>query len=505
MTRAIGPRSVTSGSELQARPEQAIPVQFSPLGGGDWDEDQATRARRRRLRWQIGGGAALVLAIASFGIVIASSVYEARSSVLIRPPNGNGSVPQAVDGALQSEVEILQSFEVLRQALESIGIEVLYPGVDGETVGEARAAAVARMREALAVRTLPGSDVIEVTFRHDEAQLAADVVNRLVERFQRSRRQTLAPATSESFLQERIEQQREALAAAEAAQAAFHAEHPALAASEPRSALAERRATLEAEQRSLRDAFDAERTSGSSEDPSVARARARLDELELELQGTLNTHVEGSRAVSKVRHEISLVREYLATKERSATLEMARRLDVLRARQGELEAQLTALGEAERHLPELENQSRELARARDGAARRLDAYQRELEAATLAADVGEHKVAVAVRVLESAHAPTARMIPEERARQAWALVGVALLVLLGAFLMDVLEQRRTRRQPMLWTAHVGAGGEAGSVALLMGNQQRGQSGGPVVLLLSGAGGNDAGRVAGAGAGSDGRE
>ena len=502
MTRAIGPRSVTSGSELQALAEQAIPVQFSPLGGGDWDEDEASRARRRRQRWLIFGGAAFALSVASFVIAISSSVYEARSSVLIRPPNGNGGVPQAVDGALQSEVEILQSFDVLGQALESIGVGVLYPGLDGASTGAVRAAAIARMREALAVRTLPGSDVIEVTFRHDSADTAAETVNRLVERFQQTRRVALAPAASERFLTDRIAEQQQRLAEAENALAAFHAENPVLASTDPRRSLAERRATFETELRSLRDDFDAERTAGSSEDPSVVRARERLDELELELQRTLNTHVEGSRAVNKVRHEIGLVRDYLATKERTATREMARRLDVLRTRQRESESQLAVLEQGERDLPELEKQSRELERVRAVAARRLDAYQRELEAATLTADVDEHKVAVAVRVLERAHAPTAVMIPEEHARLAWALVGAALLALAGAALADWLERRRKRSQPVVWTAHVGAGGEAGSVALLMGNQQRG---GPVVLLLSGAGGNDAGRAAGAGPGAEPRE
>jgi uncharacterized protein involved in exopolysaccharide biosynthesis len=219
----------------------------------------------------------------------------------------------------------------------------------------------------------------------------------------------------------------------------------------------------------------------------VVRARERLDELELELQKTLNTHVEGSRAVSKVRHEISLVRDYLATKERTAKQEVARRLELLRARQGEVETQLAALEQGERELPELEKQARELERVRDVAARRLDAYQRELEATAVAADVDEHKVAVAVRVLEPARAPTATMIPTGRARFAAALTGAALLLLAGAALVDWLERRRARRQPVVWTAHVGAGGEGGSVALLVGNQQRGPGGGPVVLLLSGAG------------------
>jgi uncharacterized protein involved in exopolysaccharide biosynthesis len=491
-----GLRPETSGSELQARVAEAVPVEFSPFAAGAADEeDEFQRASRRRLRWRIGFAVALALAVASFAIVIAASVYEARSAVLIRPPGGQSGVPQAVGGALQSEVEILQSFEVLRQALESIGVEVLYPGLEGETTGALRAAAVAQMREALAVRTLPGSDVIEVTFRHADPQLAADVANRLVERFQRSRREMLAPAVSKRLLQERIEEQSEALAAAETSLAAFHAAHPELAADDTRRSLADRRLALATELRAQRDAEDGARSAGASDDPSVGRARSRLDELELELQATLNTHVEGIRAVSKLRSEIGRVRGFLAEKERAATQEQGRRLELLRSRQRELETQLAELGEAERALPELERRGRELARERDGAARRLDAYQRELEAATLAADVGEHELAVAARVLESAQPPASRMIPEQSAHRAWALLGGAVLALLGVFVTDVLDQRRARHQPTVSTAHVGAGAEGGSLALMMPTSRRGSGGTPLVLLLSGAAESAAGRTA----------
>jgi uncharacterized protein involved in exopolysaccharide biosynthesis len=496
MTRAIGPRSVASGSELQARAEQAIPVHFSPLAGGDWAEDEATRARRRRLRWQRAGVIALALTSAAAILLLASRVYEARSAVLIRPPSVNGGVPQAIDGALQSEVEILRSSEVVRGAIEQVGLESLYPSLADEAPEAGLASATDRVKGGLAVRTLPGSDVIEVTFQHGEAEVAADVVNRVVERFQASRREALAPVASERFLTERIEEQQRALAEAESELAYFHAAHPALAASDPRRSLADRRATLESGLRSLRDQFDAARAAGSSEDPSVQRARERLDELELELQRTLNTHVEGSRAVSKLRHEIGLVREYLATKEQAATREQGRRFEVLRTREKELAAELAALEGGERGLPELERQARELERVRDVMARRLDAYQRELESASVAADVGGHNVAVAVRVLEAAHAPTHTLIPPARARVAVALTGAALLALAGAALLDWLERRRSRRQPMVWTAHVGAGGESGSVALLMPNSERGSGGGPVVLLLSGAGASGAGSAAG---------
>jgi uncharacterized protein involved in exopolysaccharide biosynthesis len=485
MTRAIGPRSGSGGGQLSPHAPPAVPVNFSPLGGGDWEEDELSRQRRRRLRWRRAGGAALALVGAAAGLAFASQIYEARASLLIRPPGGNGTVPKATDGALAAELEILRSSDVVRQAIERVGIEALYPGLEGEPVAAALASATDRVQGALVVRTLPGSDVIEVTFRHGRAEVAADTVNRLVERYQELRRATLAPAaSSERFLSDRIGEQRQALADAEARLAAFHATNPATAAADPRRAIAERRVTIEAELRTLRDAIDRERTVGQAEDPSVARARARLDELELEEQQILNTHVEGSRAVAKIRHEIGLVRDYLASKEQSASREQGRRLQVLRSRQSELEAELAGLGEGERHLPELERQLRELERDRDVAARRLDAYQREMETATLAADVDEHRVAVAVHVLESARPPTFTVIPVARARVAWALTGAAGVALLGAALSDWLERRRRRRAPAIWTAHVGAGGEGGPVALLVGNQQQ-RGGSPMVLLLSG--------------------
>jgi len=486
MTRAIGPRSGTGGGQVSPQVQAGVPVSFAPLGGGDWEEDELTRTRRRRLRWRRTVGASLALVGAAGGLAFASQIYEARSSVLIRPPDGSGVVPQVIDGALSSEIEILRSSEVVRQAIERVGVEALYPGLSEDPVDAALEVATDRVQRALAVRSLPGSDVIEVTFRHNRAEVAADTVNRLVERFQELRRETLAPAaSSKRFLSERIEEQRAALAEAEAQLAAFHTDNPAVAATDPRRSLVDRRVVVEAELRSLRDAIDRERATGRAEDPSVARARARLDELELEEQQILNTHVEGSRAVAKIRHEIGLVRDYLITKEQSALREQGRRLEVLRTRQRELENELATLGRGERDLPQLERQGRELARERDVVARRLDAYERELESTALAADVGEHKVAVAVHVLEPARAPTMTIVPVERARVAWALTGAAAIALLGAWMVDWLERRRARRAPAVWTAHVGAGAEGGPVALLLPNQQKGPGGGPVVLLLSG--------------------
>jgi len=485
------PHPGEGGSELAPRPEQTMPVSFSPLGGGDWDEDELTRRRRRRQRWQRCGATAGALLVAAGAVLFFSRVYEARSSILIRPPSAEATVPQAIDGALQSEVEILQGSEVAEQAVEELGVERVYPSLAALEPARALADGADRVRRGLSVRTLPGSDVIEVLFRHDDAQVAADTVNALVARYQAVRQNALVPGTSERFLQDRIDEGGRILADAEGALAAFHAEHPIMVAADPRAALEDRMREVEDEMRAQRDAIDAAKSTGNADDPSVQRARKRLDELELQLQETLNTHVESSRAVTGLRLEISRVTGYLAAKERAAARDQGRRMELLQVRGQELEAELAALEVARRDLPELEKQGRELTRARDVAARRLDAYQRELETATVAADVGEHKVALAVRVLEPAHAPTRTVIPTTHVRVAMALSGLALVVLAGALLVDWLERRRSERQPAVWTAHVGAGGDGGSVALLMPNQQGGpRGGGPVVLLLSGK--NDGG-------------
>jgi hypothetical protein len=90
-----------------------------------------------------------------------------------------------------------------------------------------------------------------------------------------------------------------------------------------------------------------------------------------------------------------------------------------------------------------------------------------------------------MRVLEPAHPPETRMIPEESTRQAWALLGGALVVLLGALVTDVLDQRRTARPPLVFAAHVGAGAEGGSLSLMLPGAGRSAGAGPVVLLLQG--------------------
>jgi hypothetical protein len=102
-------------------------------------------------------------------------------------------------------------------------------------------------------------------------------------------------------------------------------------------------------------------------------ARARLDEPVEERE--ISTHVEGSRAVAKIRHEIGLCAT-TRLKEQSAGREQGRRLEVLRA-PARLESELASW--ARRRTARARAAGTRARARRDVVARRLDAYQRELE------------------------------------------------------------------------------------------------------------------------------
>jgi uncharacterized protein involved in exopolysaccharide biosynthesis len=458
-------RVAADGGEQTAQVADAVPVKVSPAAGGPPPEDPLLRVGRRRIRWLIGGSLALGLAVTSISTVFDATSYEARAALLIRSPGAQAGVPQAIDGALQSEREVLQSFDVLRRTLESIRVALLYPDLTGASFGVVRAEGVTRMRDALRVRTPPGTDVIEVTFRHDDPELAAEVVNRMVKRFRRARQKIAPPVVSRSRLHERIGEQEEALTGAEAALASFLEAHPDLAEGNPRAALIEGRVELERELRTQRWIED-HLMEQPVDDARVRQARARLQEVEFELQAARVTYTSNSIEVANLKRKIAGVRDHLEAKVRAARRERDRSLQVQRERVEQVELELYEFDRAEQALPALERERRELIRDRDLAKRRLDVYQREFEEATLAAEVGRHRLANALHVLTHARPPEARTVPPETARMAWALLGTALLLVLAVIAADVADDHRVERTaPVLYAAQLGNHREGQPIAL----------------------------------------
>jgi len=143
------------------------------------------------------------LGVLAVGIAVAfmtKSVYDAQSSILVRlgqayvyqPAAGDaarGAVPES-DQVLQSEVEILSSAEVKERVLERLGLGRVFPalgqGYDVASPDERRVRegkAVLAMGHNLKITTTPGAPVIRLDYLDHDPQLAAQVLNSLMDEY----------------------------------------------------------------------------------------------------------------------------------------------------------------------------------------------------------------------------------------------------------------------------------------------------------------------------------
>lgn len=151
------------------------------------------------------------LVVAGLGILVALQLkptYPAHSSLLVRlgqeyvyqPAVGDaarGAVPDN-DQVVQSELEILTSQAVKRKTVEDIGIARLSPALgkayaraDETRRQDIEAAAVKMIDTGLKAQTAPDSAIVKLGFTAKDPELAALVLNTLVDEYLRYRRTVL--------------------------------------------------------------------------------------------------------------------------------------------------------------------------------------------------------------------------------------------------------------------------------------------------------------------------
>ncbi|CAN5273764.1 GumC family protein [soil metagenome] len=145
----------------------------------------------------------IFLAGLAFAFTLKTS-YSAHSSLLIglgqeyvyEPRAGDaarGAVPEA-NQVIQSEAEILGSDQLKDRVIDRIGLKTLYPALAAKgSPGDGKAAALKAMRSKLAIETAPDTSVVRVTFEHPDREMAAKVVNTLLEEYLIYRRTVLQP------------------------------------------------------------------------------------------------------------------------------------------------------------------------------------------------------------------------------------------------------------------------------------------------------------------------
>ncbi len=155
----------------------------------------------------------VVLAIGLAVAFVMPRLYDAHSSILVRlnqayvyePPAGDaarGAVPES-DQVLQSEVEILSSAQVKERVLERLGLARVFPalarGYATATPDEQRVRmgkAVLAMEKSLKVATTPGAPVVRLDYEDRNPQLAAQVLNTLMDEYLLYRKAILLDPTA---------------------------------------------------------------------------------------------------------------------------------------------------------------------------------------------------------------------------------------------------------------------------------------------------------------------
>lgn len=216
------------------------PEQSSPLSSfsGRSEPNGTPRVTARDVLVQLFYHGPLLRKCILFGLLIgllAASLtptkYTADSLVLVligsestSAQDSSGITPTvlSIDGlkAVQSEIQIVRSDEVLRAAIRKVGAGVIYPWLTRprwfgllppRNPSTVEGVAVERLRSDIRVESDPGSNVIRISFANPDRTTAIQVVQAVLDAYLQQRR-TIYASTNATFVGREIERYREALA-----------------------------------------------------------------------------------------------------------------------------------------------------------------------------------------------------------------------------------------------------------------------------------------------------
>lgn len=261
-------------------------------------------------------------------------LYEASASVLVkfrsdyRPHDATspsqGQVNAERQGGISNEIEILTSHDLIEQVIATSGVGHLYPELvrfplqDTTFVGKA----TLTFREHLSVRQVDGSDVIRVAFQHRHPRIASEVVNLLIQLYQKKHQQTFSTPTAVTFLQSEVERHSQLVQATEDELEQFKQTSGTHSLEEERSLMLHQRAELQRSHNAMQsqlvaleqklgvmqsqhDTMAGPEDIGRGQAPSaLERAKSRLLELRREERELLKKFKDGHPKLMQLRDAI---------------------------------------------------------------------------------------------------------------------------------------------------------------------------------------------------------
>lgn len=317
--------------------------------------------RRRRMI----GIFVVVLALGALAVLLAPRLYETRARILVkytseyvyRPEVGESRLPIALapEEILNSEMSILTSDELIREVIEELGLETLYPGSFGRPPSMEQAARI--FRKNLSAEGVRRSTVLQVSFKHPDPELSARALRSLVDRFERKHVNVFSEGTL-GFLEDQLRAYGERLKRSDQRLEAFRQEHGVFEYGEQMNLLLRERAELEA--------------AGRQADVELAEAQRQLAPMRRSLERPRPPEVNAAIQTDVIRLEGEA--------------------QARRARQAAVAGQLETL---DRKIRDMERNERQLAAIRRDLERdekNYEAYRARVEEMRVASALGDRSV-----------------------------------------------------------------------------------------------------------------
>jgi uncharacterized protein involved in exopolysaccharide biosynthesis len=289
------------------------------------------------------------------GTFLTKPTYQAVAQILVKLGRENIYVPTSGSSnpvinfnreeQINSEIEILKSRSLAMEVLNELGPKTVYEDIaDGPagifaailpSKGSTRTPAenaLLTMQKALDVQGIKKSDVIEVSFKHTDPEIAAAVVNKLSNLFLDRHLDVYRTPQSYEFFQQQSEFLKTKLNGAEARMQALKEKYDVTALNEQQSILLRQTADLRnGLNQTLSRVVEVENRTQELEQPLakiprnipqgeeidhnpylISTLEARLVELQLKEKDLLTKYTDDSRLVKNVRDEIQIVSQKLA-------------------------------------------------------------------------------------------------------------------------------------------------------------------------------------------------
>lgn len=290
-----------------------------------------------------------ILAVVTAVTFLQRPVYEATSSLLVKPvkedsarpgmtaENNNGTPLLSQEELINTEIQILTGQELAEKVITTVKLENLYPDLAKKSsLEEAKGAmfkAVQIFQKSLKVVGVRKSNVISVSFQNNNPEMAARAVNVLVEYF-KDKHLSLHSDPQSTFIKSQLASFEEKLKTSERSLQEYQQKNNVFSLDEQRGLLLRQRTDFDSAYKVATDSIsetskriaalksqmkyvssNSSRYTPTDRDKIITDAKSRLLELQLKEQELRRKYTPTNRLVVDAKREVDLVNNFVREQE----------------------------------------------------------------------------------------------------------------------------------------------------------------------------------------------